>query len=148
MDYELEYARRQADFAKPYKERLRDPRWQRRRLELLEKAEWACEECGATERTLEVHHTWYRKNALPWEHSDSELRVLCDQCHGVAEANRSIIGPAICGLRQDVQMALVECVLPAASNDPDYFWTVVTWMVESGEFSNVIKHYQQARNQT
>jgi len=29
-----------------YLDKLRDPRWQRRRLEMLNKWEWTCEVCG------------------------------------------------------------------------------------------------------
>jgi hypothetical protein len=145
MDHELEYARRQADFAKPYKDRLLDPRWQRCKNDALVRSDYTCQECGATHRTLHVHHVWYRKNALPWEYSDNELKVLCDQCHGVEEAYRSIIGPAIFGLRQDVQTDLVECVLPIAAQNPDYFWTMIAWMCESGEIKNVVAKYKEAR---
>lgn len=64
-----------------YAERLQDPRWQKRRLQMLERADWACACCGDTNKTLHVHHKIYRKGAMPWEYSDSDLQVLCKDCH-------------------------------------------------------------------
>lgn len=66
---------------KEYWELLRDPRWQRRRLEIMERADFACEECGDNLSTLNVHHKVYRKGAAPWEYADQELITLCEQCH-------------------------------------------------------------------
>lgn len=64
-----------------YWEKLKDPRWQRRRLEVMELADFACAECSATEQTLHVHHKLYRKGANPWEYTDDELACLCEACH-------------------------------------------------------------------
>lgn len=64
-----------------YSDQLRDPRWQRKRLEILNRSDFSCEECGAKDRTLNVHHKQYRKGAKPWEYSDYELASLCEQCH-------------------------------------------------------------------
>lgn len=64
-----------------YWELLRDPRWQRKRLEIMERADFKCEVCGADGKTLNVHHKRYRKDASPWEYSDRELQCLCGDCH-------------------------------------------------------------------
>lgn len=72
-----------------YAERLKDPRWQRRRLEILSRADFACKECGAKDRTLHVHHKLYRKGAMPWEYEDRFLVVLCESCHAVWHRSRS-----------------------------------------------------------
>ena len=34
-----------------YSEKLRDPRWQKARLKVLERDNWTCVNCGETERT-------------------------------------------------------------------------------------------------
>lgn len=62
-------------------ERYKDPRWQRRRLEVMARAEFRCEACEATEKTLNVHHKIYRRGAMPWDYADHELSCLCDECH-------------------------------------------------------------------
>lgn len=64
-----------------YSELLRDPRWQRKRLEVLSRSDFTCEVCGAADRTLNVHHKAYKKGAKPWEYEITELRALCEECH-------------------------------------------------------------------
>ena len=66
---------------KLYFEKLRDPRWQRKRLEVMQRADFSCESCGTTEVTLNVHHRLYRKGADPWEYALTELACLCEKCH-------------------------------------------------------------------
>lgn len=64
-----------------YGELLRDPRWQRKRLEIMNRADFACEECGDKTTTLNVHHKIYLKGAKPWEYENVELECLCETCH-------------------------------------------------------------------
>ena len=64
-----------------YKEQLLHPRWQRRRLEILQRADWKCEKCREEDKTLHVHHKIYRKGAMAWEYEDDELIALCKDCH-------------------------------------------------------------------
>jgi len=61
--------------------KLRDPRWQRRRLEVMSAAGFKCQCCGAEDKTLNVHHKLYRKGASPWEYESDELQCLCENCH-------------------------------------------------------------------
>lgn len=61
---------------------LRDPRWQRRRLEIFSRDGWACVACGAADRPLQVHHLRYDASRFPWEYPESWLRTLCEPCHG------------------------------------------------------------------
>jgi len=62
-----------------YAQKLKDPRWQKRRLQILDKRGWRCERCFNDKQTLHVHHKRYRGE--PWEVSDSDLEVLCEPCH-------------------------------------------------------------------
>lgn len=66
---------------KTYHEMLLDPRWQKKRLEILESHEWACDSCSSKERTLHVHHKVYWPGCAPWEYQNGWLAVLCDVCH-------------------------------------------------------------------
>lgn len=68
--------------AKTYFEKLKDPRWQKKRLEVLEMNSWACEQCGDRESTLHVHHRQYFKGREPWEYEAGQLTALCEECHG------------------------------------------------------------------
>jgi ribosomal protein S27AE len=67
------------DGAKRYAEKLKDPRWQRVRLEILNRDDWACTRCGAKTLTLHVHHDRY--NGDPWEADRTSLTTICERCH-------------------------------------------------------------------
>lgn len=62
-------------------EQYKHPQWQRRRLEVMEGADFACQRCGDKESTLNVHHRHYIKGRKIWEYSDDELQCLCESCH-------------------------------------------------------------------
>ena len=70
---------------KSYTDKLKDSRWQRKRLETLQDAGWKCESCGKREEVeLHVHHKRYLHNRQPWEYERKDLAVLCDCCHEMA----------------------------------------------------------------
>lgn len=64
-----------------YKKRLLDPRWQKMRLEILNRDEFTCQSCGDSESTLHVHHRYYISGNMPWEYSPKALITLCYSCH-------------------------------------------------------------------
>lgn len=66
---------------KDYSEILRDPRWQKKRLEVLQAHGFKCEACENTEETLHVHHRYYVSHRMPWEYPDFCYQVLCVICH-------------------------------------------------------------------
>lgn len=68
---------------KTYSELLKDPRWQRKILEVFQRDNFCCLMCGSNEHTLHVHHEKYCKN--PWDVSEDHLKTLCFRCHEVAE---------------------------------------------------------------
>lgn len=73
---------------KSYYELLKHPKWQAKRLRILERAGFKCELCVRDDITLHVHHTIYRKGRKPWEYDDSELLCFCEECHGHNEEHR------------------------------------------------------------
>lgn len=63
-------------------EKLKDPRWQRRRLEILNRDNFTCQKCGDIETSLHVHHRLYSKEFKePWNYPDNLLVTLCEKCH-------------------------------------------------------------------
>lgn len=66
---------------KTYYEKLKDPRWQKKRLEILERDRFKCKVCGCADQELHVHHGYYEKNLEPWEYDESTLHTLCLECH-------------------------------------------------------------------
>lgn len=80
-----------------YSEKLRDPRWQKMRLEVMQRDKFACRVCYNTEKTLNVHHRFYCKGAAPWEYELSALVTLCEDCHSAAEQERDFIQQSCAG---------------------------------------------------
>lgn len=66
---------------KTYWEKLKDPRWQRLRLEAMQSQNFTCELCYDDTKTLNVHHKQYFKGREPWEYDVGQLSVLCEDCH-------------------------------------------------------------------
>ena len=64
-----------------YSEKLLDPRWQRRRLEVFKRDRWRCRVCNATTQSLHAHHVAYLRDHDPWEYPDHWLVTLCNGCH-------------------------------------------------------------------
>lgn len=64
-----------------YADQLRDPRWQRKRLEIMERADFTCESCGDEKKTLAVHHRIYLGGRKAWEYENEYLECLCEDCH-------------------------------------------------------------------
>ena len=66
---------------KSYLEKLKDPRWQKKRLEILERDSWCCQKCFDCDSTLHVHHRVYFNNKDPWDIDNEFLVTLCKDCH-------------------------------------------------------------------
>jgi hypothetical protein len=66
---------------KTYWEKLKDPKWQKKRLEVMQANDFCCEICGDNETTLNVHHKEYFKDHEPWEYKNEQLACLCEDCH-------------------------------------------------------------------
>ncbi len=64
-----------------YQEKLKHPKWQKKRLEILKRDNWACKKCGDVESELMVHHKFYKKGIEPWEYNNDALVTLCINCH-------------------------------------------------------------------
>ena len=64
-----------------YSELFKDPRWQKRRLTIMNRAGFLCERCESDDKTLNVHHLYYKKGAKPWEYPDELLVCWCERCH-------------------------------------------------------------------
>lgn len=62
-----------------YSEELKSPKWQRKRLEVLNRDNFKCCLCGDTETELHVHHLKY--NGKPYESDLDDLETLCWVCH-------------------------------------------------------------------
>jgi len=81
-----------------YSQKLLDPRWQKKRLEIMQRDNWSCQLCGDTENTLHVHHAFYLNDKDIWDYPENLLITLCDSCH--EEEHSSAYDDAISILKQ------------------------------------------------
>lgn len=49
----------------------------------MERDGFACRDCLADKKTLNVHHSYYEKGRKPWEYPDESLSTLCEDCHRI-----------------------------------------------------------------
>lgn len=69
-------------------DQYKSPEWQKKRLEVLQKAEFHCQRCFDAESQLHVHHKRYVKGRKVWDYTDDELEVLCDSCHSIVHEEK------------------------------------------------------------
>jgi len=87
-----------------YSQKLRDPRWQKKRLQILERDDWTCQSCQSTTKNLQVHHLIYAKRD-PWDYEDQAYQTLCEDCH---KERQEIVDSLIDKLRLSVRNVPTE----------------------------------------
>lgn len=78
-----------------YFNKLKDPRWQAKRLFIFERDKFECVSCGSKDKTLTVHHNYYEQNKNPWEYPDDSLMTLCEDCHKEAQITTKLLKESI-----------------------------------------------------
>jgi len=64
-----------------YSQKLRNPRWQKMRLDVMNRDEFRCQICFDDKTPLNVHHNYYRPGNDPWDYPLAALVTLCETCH-------------------------------------------------------------------
>lgn len=64
-----------------YKDQLKHPQWQRKRLEILNRDDFTCQYCEDKETELHVHHKIYKNGKKAWEYPLSDYVSMCSYCH-------------------------------------------------------------------
>lgn len=128
--------------AQSYASKLRDPRWQKKRLKILEKGEFSCLNCGDSERELHVHHLFYEKGKDPWDYDDRYLIPLCKECHAGMELARigilKIMSDNPPDFLFDLHSALCDILEPLNNGTHPYErWT--KWMKSAKKIRNFKK---------
>lgn len=100
-----------------YSQKLLDPRWQRKRLEIMERDGWRCRNCGDEKNTLHVHHWFY--DGEPWEVNSKLLSTLCEKCHDYAEAVIAAVKPF--GYVSDMMKLTCMAVFNSGGKTPSCF---------------------------
>lgn len=68
------------NYKQDYSELLRSPKWQRKRLEIMQRDDWRCRSCTDDSNELHVHHFQYT-TPMPWDEPSENLVTLCTTCH-------------------------------------------------------------------
>lgn len=71
-----------------YAAKWKDPRWQKKRLEIMERDGFSCRIYGDASSTLAVHHFGYDDGKDPWDYEQCMLITICQFCHEVEHAER------------------------------------------------------------
>ena len=64
-----------------YIEESKTVEWQRKVDEIRQRDNYMCKICGAQDRQVQVHHTYYSQNLHYWEYPNEQLITLCQDCH-------------------------------------------------------------------
>ena len=64
---------------------MRSSEWRKRAHQVRERADHRCENCGAKDVPLDVHHWTYKRLG---NEAAEDLSALCSECHRIADANR------------------------------------------------------------
>ena len=90
-----------------YSDKLKDPRWQRKRLEVLNRDGFKCLACGDETSQLQVHHCYYVSKRDPWDYPIESLLTFCSRCH--EDVNSDPINcPTESGLMSNIFESAVE----------------------------------------
>jgi hypothetical protein len=91
-----------------YGEKLRDPRWQKLRLERMDRSGFACDRCGDEHNELQIHHKWYLKGYEPWDYRLDQLETLCKSCHQLATSIHKEMKERLSTLRVEQQQLFTQ----------------------------------------
>lgn len=73
-----------------YSQKLKDPRWQKKRLEILQRDDFTCQKCKSENKALHVHHKYYLFDNEPWDYHPDILITYCFECHEDEEFMKSV----------------------------------------------------------
>lgn len=104
-----------------YSKKLKDPRWQRKRLEVLQRDGWTCQSCRSKTTTLHVHHKEYRRGD-PWDVPLTCLITLCEVCHEEESFERAKMEQNLLQvLRKAVNISQLEIITDFYEKQNKYF---------------------------
>lgn len=104
-----------------YAELLKDPRWQKKKAEVLERADYECESCGDKTKTLHAHHRHYEFGKEPWEYMPDDYLCLCEDCHSELTKATRLVKRALGRLNSgDFQRACGYIYGLHLLDEPDY----------------------------
>lgn len=141
MGYDKEKARA------AYMQKLRDPRWQKMRLKIMERDGFECQNCGDSESTLNVHHRDYERGKEPWDYPEDWLITFCETCHQEETESRpgeekSLLH--VLRLKGYLSADLSDLLIAFHNSKyiPNGYFSALCWAIESDEIiSELVDRY-------
>lgn len=122
-----------------YLEQYKNPKWQKLRLKILERDNWACQKCGDDESQLQVHHRRYIYGKKVWKYKEFDLITLCSDCHKeekdsmkermgqlIETLKISFFADEINSLHEIISHALFKC-----KYTPEVLLSALSWAIAS-----------------
>ena len=144
-----------------YIEKLKDPRWQKKRLQILGRDDFTCQNCFDTKETLHVHHRLYKKGCEPWEYDESYLVTLCATCHGEESADKESCKLLVDTLKLNFFMCDIHNIACAfhfapfhkANKPPEFIAAALAWAMKDEDnlnqlLDNYTKSFSKPRRST
>jgi hypothetical protein len=142
-----------------YTEKLHDPRWQKKRLEVFTRDNFTCQLCKDTETELQVHHKKYIGWKDPWDYANELLITLCRDCHGYMYNDKELpfkiikrhveADVILIVIRVDGQVAFYrryENLILSDTTVREVFHAVIDFWLQSDNEHNLIDKYTILKN--
>lgn len=116
-----------------YAEKLKNPKWQKKRLEVLQRDNFTCCLCSDAETTLHVHHKTYKKGVDVWDYPNDNFQTLCEDCHALVGFMKFYITIRVEKMGKNIfnnKMFFLLYSFPENVHPPDIAYMVI---YESGE---------------
>ena len=95
------------NFTEDYTDYMQSKAWDKKRIKRLKKDNFTCQQCGATNKPLDVHHLTYKR----FKHERmSDLKSLCRDCHEKAHGKRPYWDYKICRTCGKMLITLIKRV--------------------------------------
>ncbi len=127
-----------------YKEQIKHPKWQKKRLEILDRDKWACQACFDTEETLHVHHKCYKPNKKIWEYDNKLLITLCKTCHEEQRSNENIYDTFLELMKEKYLVSEINTLRLGFSLMPSYHTpeievSIITWALTNKNIFKILE---------
>lgn len=135
-----------------YSDKLKDPRWQKKRLEILERDGWSCVYCYDPQSTLHVHHLAYYGD--PWDTPSDQLVTACERCHESETASRKKSENSLLLALRMKQLSHhdIDQLAEAVSNmivpdEPSFVFCYLSWALGDKDALKCIRdHFRKAKS--
>ncbi len=104
-----------------YNSKLRDNRWQKKRLEVMNRDKWTCRCCGVSGDgvVFNVHHAYYESGKAPWEYPTDSLVTWCESCHKLMHGVLRKINISVCNMDKADALSAADSINALVCEESD-----------------------------